>query len=136
MSNIISMLTETTPKEWEIMSHQDFITNVVETLNMLRSNQFENIIKDLTYPQFQAFAQKCWEEQDQPPEDTNDETLYRQSYDESLPIIILLEKALSIRIQFQDSQEHKQNMAQQLSLLNIILSPHLFDNVAEKINTN
>ena len=131
----LDILQHTTLKEWQNMPCSKFITDVVEDLNMMPANQFCKLIARITYPQFEMFIKKCWEEQDTSPQDTNDEELFRQAYDETLPIVVLLENALTTRIQTEESSQHKQKMGQQLALVNIILSPHLFDGIANQINT-
>lgn len=136
LSNI---LTDHTRDEWIAMSHEFFVKHVVENLNMLRKGQLKSVIENLTYPQFEMLTSKCWEEQDQQPlqdsnDDSNDEERFRQAYDETLPIVVLLENILSIRIESEQEHARKETMAKQLALLNIILQPHLFDDVAKKIN--
>lgn len=134
MSNIIQILTNTTRLEWENMSHQQFISTVIEDLNMMSNENFNDIIANLTYPQFEAFSKKCWEEQDQPPENVDDEEVFRKAYDQTLPILILLENALNLRIELELDLDKKKNISQQLALLRIILSPHLLDDFAQKMN--
>lgn len=132
----MQVLTNTTREEWIQMDHDDFIKNAVEPLNMMRNEQLKTVISQITYPQFELLASKCWEEQDKQPDEStyDDEEQFREAYDETLPIVILLENITSIRIEIEPDYVRKQKMAKQLALLNIILQPHLFDNVAQKIN--
>lgn len=143
-TNLLRILTDTTREEWIQMNHDFFIKHIVENLNMMRNNQLKTTINQLTFPQFEMITSKCWDEQDQQPNepgepgesgesDESDET-FREAYDKTLPIVILLENILSIRIESEIEYSRKEKIAKQLALINIILQPHLFDDVADKIN--
>lgn len=135
-SSISKILTDTTRSEWINMSYDDFVKTVVEPLNMMGHDSRKRIINGIDYPQFEMLTSKCWDAQDiQPTEDTYDnEEEFEEPYDRVLPILVLLEDVLSIRIEVEPTMDRKNTMAKQLALLNVILQPHLFEDMADKIN--
>ena len=137
------------------MPYDVFYTNIVEPLNMMDARTFDPLIRKLPVPQFEMLRKKCWEEQDVQPscydegdegkddkEDDDDEgdavdevptPDEMEAYDKTLPIVILLENMLSVWIEHEQDQTRKLEMAKQLTLLNIILSTHLVEGLADKI---
>lgn len=160
---LTKLLYNTTLEQWIDMPYDDFYTNIVEPLNMMDARTFDPLIRKLPVPQFEMLRKKCWEEQDVQPshyddgddeehnnedgddgehnnddgdEHNNDEAPAPdelEAYDKTLPIVILLENMLSVRIEHEQDQTRKLEMAKQLTLLNIILSTHLVEGLADKI---
>ena len=85
-------------------------------------------------PKFEMLTKKCWEEQDKQPTEQPIDSKELSPYEETLPIVILLENMLSIRIEYEQNLQTKTEMAKQLTLLNLILSTHLVEGVAENLN--
>lgn len=129
---ISKLLNDTNRDEWISMKSDFFIKNVVEPLNMMDNVNFTNVIRQLPFSKFEYLTQKCWEEQDKMP--SSDPDKYEDAYEETLPIVLLLEKTLSVRIQTERDMEQKNRISKQLSLVNLILSPHRFEGLASEIN--
>lgn len=138
--NLQKLLTTTSKQEWINMTYEHFLREIVEPLNMIGHESRRKVIETLDYPQFKMLTSKCWEEQDKQPmtepgkEDYENETQFEEAYYETLPIVLLLEDILSIRLTFETLEQRKHDMTKQLGILNLILKPHLLDDVAEKIN--
>lgn len=142
INKVVGIITENTLDEWKEMSYDYFCDNVVSPLNNLNSSKktkkvFDDIILNLERPQFDLLVKKCWEEQDKQPqnyENATDNELI-DCYDETLPIVILLENILTIRFQVEKDKHTRTEMAKQLALLNVILSTHVFDDLADELNS-
>lgn len=117
--------------ELKTMSYTTFQSTILHPLNNLREPVFKRIICGLPAMQFKLLTQKCWEEQCQP----RDETIYcpedelQAMYESTLPIIFLLERMINARLTLEQDAETKQSMTQQLSLLNMITKPNLFEDI-------
>lgn len=136
LSSLSKTLTKTTRDEWISMSYDDLTKDVVEPLNMIGHDARKTIINRLDFAQFDLLTRKLWDAQDiQPIEESyNDEEKFEEPYERVLPIVILLEDILTIRMEVEPLMKRKEDMAKQLTLLNVILQPHLLDGVAQKIN--
>ena len=118
-----TLIPSITRNQWIAMKHTDFIRNFVEPLNMMDKNTFKKLIQNLKYTCCLEFLiQKCWEEQDKTPSINPDH--YNDAYEETLPIVLLLEKILSNRIPNEKDPSIKIKLTQQLGLIAVILSPH------------
>lgn len=120
MNKLISSINR---NQWIAMKYDDFIRNFVEPLNMMDKNNFKLLIQNLNYTGcLEYLIQKCWEEQDKTPNEFTDH--YNDAYEETLPIVLLLEKILSNRISTEKDSNIKTKLTQQLGLVSVILSPH------------
>jgi hypothetical protein len=134
--NVINILSDTSRQEWKDMSYDYFIKYVVEPLNMMGTPGREKIVASLDYPQFELLTMKCFEEQDrQPTEETyEDEEKYEEAYYDTLPILLLLEDLLSIRIVMENDSNRILDLTKKKGIVELFLKPHLFDDIANKIN--
>lgn len=126
MNKLISSINR---NQWIAMKYDDFIRNFVEPLNMMDKNNFKLLIQNLNYTGcLEYLIQKCWEEQDKTPNEFNSNGFnsdhYNDAYEETLPIVLLLEKILSNRISTEKDSNIKTKLTQQLGLVSVILSPH------------
>jgi hypothetical protein len=137
IKNTANLINNTTLDEWKNMEYDTFYDDIVSPLNMMQPNVLKKVITSLHNPQFDMLTKKCWEEQDRQPNSVtgpNNEQELIDKYDETVPILILLENILSIRIELENDQYKKTEMAKQLAMLNIILSPHLLESIADRMN--
>lgn len=115
-------------QQWISMHYNDFIKNFVEPLNMMNKDAFKQLVQSLKYPScLEYLIQKCWEEQDKTP--SADPEHFNDAYEETLPIVLLLEKILSNRIPVETDSILKTKLTQQLGLISVILSPHKLENI-------
>lgn len=129
----MEIVNNTTRPEWISMKSDYFIKYVVEPLNMMDAKSFKKFVTEIEYPnKLEFLIQKCWTEQDKMP--SQDPDHYNDAYEETLPIVLLLEKILSNRISTENDSTVKKSLTQQLSLITLILSPHKLENTADSIN--
>jgi hypothetical protein len=128
--NVTSILDTYNREQWIAMPNKDFIKYVVEPLNMMGIDPFSKLIRQVPYEKFELLIRKCWEEQDKEPNPDN----YEEAYEETLPIVLLMEKSLNVKIQTERDMDRKNNMAKQLAMISVILSPHRLENVVKKVN--
>lgn len=138
--DVLQLIKNTSRQQWIDMTLDDFTKNIVEPLNMIGNRGRQNIVQHLKYQDFILLTTKCWEEQDkQPeeledPEEPEDPEKHDEAYYDTLPIVLLLEDLLSIRLTMENDSERFIDLSKQKGLVELYLKPHLFDDVANKIN--
>ena len=114
------------------MTHDEFMKNVVQPINMMGKEDLYALLRQLNQQQFTWVTQKSWDEQDKMP--VPDEDKFEDAYQETLPIVLMLEKLLKARIYVDTDMTQKNKLSEQLALVSLILSPHKLEGIAESIN--
>ncbi len=112
--------------DYKRISSPDFLKQVVEPLNM-SYNLLEQIILELDDDIFNLLRGRLWNEQcpdtDEYPEDPE------KFYENTLPIVILLERIIKFRLPVCTDAHQKNSFLQQLAILKIQLNPSFLNKI-------
>ncbi len=132
MISLQTVFCTTTKQQWISMTHDYFVNNIVGPINMMSNQMLSDILKLVPYEQFMLITQKAWEEQDKMPD--AQEQHFEDAYQETLPMVLFLEKILTLKIQLERDLTRKNKLGQQLAIVSLILSPHKLESLAQSIN--
>lgn len=129
MSNftIESIIEKLGSIDYKKISSKLFIKEVVEPLNMIGYDNLEEIVLQLEDDVFDMLRARLWNEQcpdvEEYPEDPE------KLYEDTLPMVILLERLVKFRLPICTDARQKNSFLQQLAILKIQLNPSFLNGV-------
>lgn len=131
IDNLILRMRNLSKINWQYMPSNECISTIIEPLNMVGMNNLESIIKILDDRTFDLLTKKLWTEQDKLPDFTDpNPSAAQDTYEETLPIVILLDRIVKFRLGIEQDPYRKNEFIKQIGLLNMILSPRSLSKVA------